>query len=88
MLRRADNMDQFWMTIVAIITMAWFFFTMNGVIDIFTSRKKWAEEKEKREKYWNSRKKFYLSDADKANIAKLDTMIAEMKSIKKSIGGI
>ena len=81
-------MDQFWMTIVAIITMAWFFFTMNGVIDIFTSRKKWAEEKEKREKYWNSRKKFYLSDADKANIEKLDTMIAEMKSIKKSIGGI
>jgi DNA-binding PadR family transcriptional regulator len=76
------------MTIVAIITMAWFFFTMNGVIDIFTSRKKWAEEKEKREKYWNSRKKFYLSDTDKANIAKLDTMIAEMKSIKKSIGGI
>jgi hypothetical protein len=81
-------MDQFWMTIVAIITMAWFFFTMNGVIDIFTSRKKWAEEKEKREKYWNSRKKYFLSDADKANIEKLDTMIAEMKSIKKSIGGI
>ena len=81
-------MDQFWMTIVAIITMAWFFFTMNGVIDIITSRKKYAEEREKREKYWNSRKKFYLSDADKANIAKLDTMIAEMKSIKKSIGGI
>ena len=81
-------MDQFWMTIVAIITMAWFFFTMNGVIDIFTSRKKWAEEKAKRDRYWNSRKKFYLSDTDKANIAKLDTMIAEMKSIKKSIGGI
>jgi hypothetical protein len=81
-------MDQFWMTIVAIITMAWFFFTVNGVIDIFTSRKKWAEEKEKREKYWNSRKKYFLSDADKANIEKLDTMIAEMKSIKKSIGGI
>jgi len=76
------------MTIVAIITMAWFFFTMNGVIDIFTSRKKWAEEKEKREKYWNSRKKYFLSDEDKANIEKLDTMIAEMKSIKKSIGGI
>jgi hypothetical protein len=76
------------MTIVAIITMAWFFFTMNGVIDIFTSRKKWVEEKEKREKYWNSRKKYFLSDADKANIEKLDTMIAEMKSIKKSIGGI
>jgi hypothetical protein len=68
--------------------MAWFFFTMNGVIDIFTSRKKWVEEKEKREKYWNSRKKYFLSDADKANIEKLDTMIAEMKSIKKSIGGI
>ena len=71
MQRRADNMDQFWMTIVAIITMAWFFFTMNGVIDIFTSRKK-----------------YFLSDADKANIEKLDTIIAEMKSIKKSIGGI
>ena len=81
-------MDQFWMTIVAIITMAWFFFTMNGVIDIITSRKKYAEEREKREKYWNSRKKYFLSDADKANIEKLDTMIAEMKSIKKSIGGI
>ena len=81
-------MEQFWMTIVAMITMAWFFFTVNGVIEIFTSRKKCAEEKAKREKYWNSRKKYFLSDADKANIAKLDTMIAEMKSIKKSIGGI
>ena len=81
-------MDQFWMTIVAMITMAWFFFTVNGVIDIFTSRKKWAEEKQKQDRYWNSRKRFYLSDADKANIEKLDTMIAEMKSIKKSIGVI
>ena len=68
--------------------MFYFFMAMNMIIDLITSRKKWAEEKAKRDRYWNSRKRFYLSDTDKANIAKLDTMIAEMKSIKKSIGGI
>ena len=81
-------MDQFWMTIMTVGIMFWFFMAMNTIIDLITSRKKWAEERAKRERYWNSRKKFYLSDTDKANIAKLDTMIAEMKSIKKSIGGI
>ena len=81
-------MDQFWMTITTMGIMFWFFMSVNIMVDLITSRKKWAEERAKRDRYWNSRKKFYLSDTDKANIAKLDTMIAEMKSIKKSIGGI
>ena len=81
-------MNQLLMTLITAGVMFYFFMAMNMIIDLITSRKKWAEEKAKRDRYWNSRKKFYLSDTDKANIAKLDTMIAEMKSIKKSIGGI
>ena len=81
-------MNQLIMTLITVGVMFYFFMAMNMIIEMITSRKKWAEERAKREKYWNSRKKFYLSDTDKANIAKLDTMIAEMKSIKKSIGGI
>jgi len=81
-------MNQLLMTLITAGVMFYFFMAMNMIIDLITSRKKWAEEKAKRDRYWNSRKRFYLSDTDKANIAKLDTMIAEMKSIKKSIGGI
>ena len=81
-------MNQLIMTLITVGVMFYFFMAMNMIIEMITSRKKWAEERAKREKYWNSRKKFYLSDTDKANIAKLDTMIAEMTSIKKSIGGI
>ena len=43
---------------------------------------------ENRKEYWISRRKYFLGDADKANIEKLDMIIAEIKSIKKSIGGI
>ena len=81
-------MNQLLMTLITAGVMFYFFMAMNMIIDLITSRKKWAEEKAKRDRDWNSRKRFYLSDTDKANIAKLDTMIAEMKSIKKSIGGI
>ena len=81
-------MNQLLMTLITAGVMFYFFMAMNMIIDLITSRKKYAEERAKRERYWNSRKRFYLSDTDKANIAKLDTMIAEMKSIKKSIGGI